>query len=479
MKKLVLIAMLGALVMTGCDRESVEIRGEPTLPLEKGDFTKPFAVPPLLKDEDPHPGRVEYSLSPRESSATFFEGKTTKTLGYDAPYLGPTITVKTGSRVKINVRNRLDETTTVHWHGLHVNGDDDGGPHQPIVPGATWSPSFYVRQPASTAWYHPHAEGSTAEQVYRGLAGLFYIDDGTAKNLNLPRDYGKDDFPLVVQDRIFSRNGRLVYKESTVFSRNGIFGDTILVNGVDEPLLKVGRGLVRLRLVNGSNARIYRFFLSDKSSFSQIASDGGFLDAPVVLKSLELSPGERAEIVVDFSEYEPGKSVFLLDEQFRIAKFVVSKKRARRKILPAKLAAIERLNEYDAQKTRKFVLESAGGGESSRDLTINGKSFDHSRIDDVVRAGALEIWEISNPSNYALHLNEHPMHIHGVSFQILSRDGRLPPRNERGWKDTVLLHEDETVRIIIKFADDKGTFMFHCHILEHEEAGMMSQYQLK
>ena len=247
------------------------------------------------------------ALRAQAGRTSFFPGRESRTLGYNGSYLGPTLRVHRGDDVEIAVTNSLGEETSVHWHGLLIPGELDGGPHQMIRPGATWRPVLPIRQPAATLWYHSHVHGRTAEQVCAGLAGLLLVTDDDEMALGLPSEYGVDDLPLVLQDRQFE-SGRLILPEGMMTLMHGRRGDTLLVNGTANPVARVPRRLVRLRLVNGSNARIYDLAFGDDRPFHWIASEGGLLEKPIELESLSLAPGERAEILVDFAD---GRSIAL------------------------------------------------------------------------------------------------------------------------------------------------------------------------
>ncbi len=446
--------------------------------LEDEKFARSLPIPPLLEDTNKSKDIADFEITAQNGEKSFFAEKRTRTLGYNGDFLGPTIRARRGEQVNIRVNNALDASTTVHWHGLHVAGPKDGGPHQVIAPGESWSPSFSITQEAATLWYHPHPEGQTGRQVYRGLAGFFILDDDRSLGLDLPKEYGKNDIPLVIQDRSFSEQGQLEYETSVIFSDNGMFGNQILVNGEITPTLKVGTVKTRLRILNGSNTRVYRLLLSDRRRFVQIASDGGLLNRPVTLRTLELSPSERAEVIVDFSKHSVGDSIKLTDPDFDIMRFVVDEEVKDETVIPAKIGDVPRIPRSAAVRKRTFVMRSAGG-ISERGLTINGKLFDIERIDESVKRQETEIWELKNPSGPGEYLSEHPIHLHGVHFQILSRNGRLPPENERGWKDTILLHKDETAELIMRFENVKGVYMYHCHMLEHEDAGMMAQFEVE
>ncbi len=261
-------------------------------------------IPPLLTPRLEN-GEKVFNLTVQQGTTEFVAGQRTTTLGFKGAYLGPTLRAHTGDKVRINVTNSLNDTTTVHWHGMHLPAAMDGGPYQLIAPGAMWQPNWTVTNQAATLWYHPHELGKTAEQVYRGLAGLFIIDDANSDGLNLPDQYGVDDIPLVVQDRKFDSAGQFVYQKSgsnaNLPAPAGMLGDTILVNGTRAPYVEVPQKLIRLRLVNGSDGRRYDFGFADHHAFDQIATDGGLLDAPVERTDLVLAPGERAEILVDLT----------------------------------------------------------------------------------------------------------------------------------------------------------------------------------
>lgn len=428
-------------------------------------------IPPLLENKSSDPNTADFTLNAEEGITSFFPGIKTETYGYNGNFLGPVIRVKKGEKVNIHVNNQLSEETTVHWHGLEVNGEMDGGPHNPIMPGSQWNPSFIVDQSAATLWYHPHQEGKTGEQVYKGLAGLFYIDDNTSQGLNIPKDYGVNDIPLVIQDRAFNDDGDMPYSTDDSNMVDGAIGDMIIVNGVIKPYLDVKKIKMRFRIVNGSNAKVYPIKLSNGESFYQIASDGGFLESPVNLNQLILGPGERAEVIIDFSKYEKGDELSLLGDGLKILNFNVKEDGIDTTEIPSHLTDINKVPETTASKTRSFELNGMGNM-----VNINGEKMNMERINEEVKLNDTEIWEITNPSDMMGGMS-HPFHIHGAQFQILSRDDKVPPENERGFKDTVVINPDEKVRIIIKFTHT-GVFMYHCHILEHEDQGMMGQFQV-
>lgn len=456
----------------------------------------PLPIPPLLKDEDPAPGRASFSLEVRQGTTAFFSGKEVPTYGYNGNYLGPVLRVQRGDSVSVTIQNKIDAATTLHWHGLKVDGIMDGGPFILHPPGERWQVQFRIDQPAATLWYHPHPHGQIGRQIYKGLAGLLLIDDKESDKLPIPKQYGVNDIPLILQDRRFDFNGNMLYRTSQADLVHGMIGNTMVVNGVVNPYLEVGARNVRFRLLNGANASTYSISLHDGSQFFQIASDGGLLEAPIPMTSLTLSPGERAEIIVDFSRYRPGSVVYLVTPGFDILKCMVSRNVSDNTVIPSKLAAIDKIPASSASKTRTFVLFQQGSF-----VAINGQRFSSDRIDEQVKAGATEIWAVYNagmggmmgadvqfggrngmsgPGGFMGHGDMmggmgHPFHVHGVQFQLLERDGQQPPPNERGWKDTVLLNPGEEVKVIARFTHT-GKFVYHCHILEHDDLGMMGTF---
>src|SRR5699024_7831156 len=253
----------------------------------------------LLENQSTDPNKAAFHLTAQNAEKEVVPGKRTETMGYNGNYLGPVIRVREGEEVLVKVENELeDDITTSHWHGLEVDGDKDGGPHSGIHPGESWAPEFRIEQPAATLWYHPHPEQETGKQVYRGLAGLFLIEDDVSDRLDIPKEYGVDDVPLVVQVKRFDSDGRIDSDRGLGDVMNGLQGNTMLVNGAVNPFLKVPRGMVRLRLLNGSNASVYELNFNNNQSFHQIASDGGFLEEPEEMDKIILGPAERAEILV-------------------------------------------------------------------------------------------------------------------------------------------------------------------------------------
>ena len=358
-------------------------------------------------------------------------------MGVNGSYLGPTLRMSTGDQVRVDVTNDLAERTTLHWHGMHVPARMDGGPHQLIEPGSTWSPHWQVRQPAATLWYHAHPHGKTAAHVYRGVAGMILVDDPTSAP-DLPDEYGVDDIPVIVQDKTFDDSGQLEFDQQGP-SSTGFLGRTIMVNGTIGPYLDVTAQRTRLRLLNASTARIYRLGFADDRTFELVGTDGGLLRSPVRLDRIQLSPGERAEVVVTMA---PGETVELRNfspdfgsrvgsgSRFGTGEFQVLQLRAGAELrpsseVPGQLAHFERMPESAAQHTRTFTINAQ---------IINRRPVDMGRIDEVVPVGATEIWVLRNRDP-----QPHNFHVHTVQFQVLDIDGAPPPPELAGWKDTVYL----------------------------------------
>ncbi len=438
-------------------------------------FSNKLAIPPLLEGEL-REGVRHYDLTIQEAQHRFFEDKLTHTYAVNGTYLAPTLKLVNGQKVSINYTNKLRETTTMHGHGMHLPANMDGTAHQPIAPNETWSAQYTVKQRACTNWYHPHAMDKTAEHVYKGLAGLLIIEDEESQKLDLPKKYGVDDIPLVLQDRFFDRNGQIYYNPSMHQTMMGYKGDTLITNGVINPYVEVEAKEIRFRLLNGANSRVYELGFSDNRAFKQIAGDNSFLEKPVEMRSLLLSPGERAEIVVDLSA-DMGKSLLLneLREGKTFLKIEVNKKATSTTKVPALLTSLEKLSLKDVVRERKFVLSGRMGR-----VFINNKRMNMNRIDEVLKLNEVEVWTITNKRMMMMRM-EHNFHIHGTHFMVIERNGSYANvlENERGYKDTVYLDAGDTVKVIVKmtdYVDKKVPYMYHCHFLEHEDAGMMGQF---
>lgn len=467
--------------------------------LGSGRERRRLAIPPLYRGEERSGERV-YDLSLQKGLTSFVDGVLTPTIGINQSFLGPTLEMRRGERVRMNVRSNLDETATLHWHGFHLPAAADGGPHQPIAPGEIWSPSFEVRQRASLFWYHSHTHRRAGPQVYAGLAAPIYVRDEEEDRLDLPADYGIDDIPLMLQDRAFAEDGRLIYSNRMHSRMMGMQGDTLLVNGTSDPVFEAKTDLLRLRLLNGSNTRFYSLAFADGRSFQLIASDGGLLERPHRTARAVLAPGERTQILVDLSDGRPAElratsagNMGMMNggmmggmmrrsaraeapasagEVFPVLSILPAAARRTAAALPTILTSLPPTDKSLAVRQRRFVLDMSMGMMGS--FTINGKSMDMQRIDERVPVNQWEIWHIENASMMA-----HPFHIHDVQFRVLDRNGLAPPPQEQGLKDTVIVNPGERVSLFLRFeayTDPDRPYMYHCHILEHEDAGMMGQF---
>lgn len=288
---------------TGCTRGAAAPSAG--APIAVGSTARSLPIPPLATAQVGADGVRRFQLVAQPGSSEMIAGKRTPTWGYNGSMLGPTLRARRGETVAATITNHLPEPTSVHWHGMHVPARCDGGPHQVIGVGATWDAQWTVNQPAASLWYHPHPHGATERHVYRGLSGLFLIDDDVSDGLDLPKNYGVDDIPLVVQDRRFTPDGTLDETDDDTY---GLLGDTIITNGITDAHLVVGIGQLRLRILNGSAARLLNLAFADDREFQLIATDGGLLRNPVSLRRIQLSPAERAEIVVAL---KPGETTTL------------------------------------------------------------------------------------------------------------------------------------------------------------------------
>jgi blue copper oxidase len=472
------IAIAAAVALVGCVAGAVGVVGflRVTAVDTRGqvEFVNRLAIPPLAPSHVDEQGRRVFDLHAAPGRHDFGDGPVA-TWGFDGDYLGPTLRATRGEHVRVNVHNGLPEATTVHWHGMHLPAAMDGGPHTPIAPGATWSPQWRIDQPAATLWYHPHPHGRTAEHVYRGLAGLFLVDDPATQVDALPHRYGIDDIPVVVQDRNFDGD-RLDFSPSRLGM--GILGRSIVVNGTLAPYQEVTTERVRLRLLNGSNARVYQFAFADRRSFALVGTDGGLLPAPVTTDHVLLSPAERAEIVVTV---RPGERVVLRSDPPALGTpvgrlfgggdaFDVLQLRAAAVLAPSpdvpdRLVEVPALATDAATPTRTVRLTDQG---------INDKPMDMSRIDATLSPGATEVWRVTNADG-----KPHNLHIHGVSFQVRRVGDTGPPTHLAGWKDTVYVAPDREYELVVRFpvyADPTTPYMYHCHVLYHEDQGMMAQF---
>lgn len=443
--------------------------GHGNISLQDSTGENELIIPPILKSDKLEGNDIYYTIEAQKGQTEIFEGFQTETLGYNSTFLGPVMKLKKGQTAHIKLKNSLDEETTFHWHGLIIAGDADGGPHDVIQPGEEKEITFEVQQERATLWFHPHPKGKTAKQVFEGLAGLMYIED----DMDDPYVHGENDFPLIIQDRTFNDQKQLNYE--AVKNADGTTGETLLINGTLNPRLTVNKEKVRLRLLNGSNMRNYTFKLSNNQSFQQIASDGGLLNEPVELTDIQLTPSERAEIVIDFSKVKENEDVKLvMDDGTVLLPFKVKDEENKVQEEIPKPQNLITITEEEMQKevSKEIVLFGM-----MNHVTINGNKFDPNRIDFTQKVGETEVWEIYNKPDMMGGMI-HPFHIHGTQFKVISINGEDPPKNLQGYKDTISLDPGDKAKIAVKF-EEKGVFMYHCHILEHEDNGMMGQVKVE
>ncbi len=469
-------------------------------------------------------GAASYSLSLTEFKQQLHRDLPLTTVwGYAGSYPGPTIEATVGNPVDVTWINDLRDSTgalraehylpvdlclngpdtegaaartVAHLHGGHVGPESDGYPELTIRPGQRQTFHYPNIQPPATLWYHDHAMGITRLNVIMGLAGFYLIRDATETALNLPS--GQYEIPLAIQDRTFSANGRLRYPDVW---REMFFGDKAVVNGKVWPYLNVKQGKYRFRMLNGSNTRVYTLKLSNGAPLVQIGSDGGLLTAPVARDSVTITPGERADIVVDFAPFAAGTQILLTNSAPapypfadplqptlpNIMKFIVQAVPGHTVPLPDVLSPVLPIPEGEAVQTRTFELARtlAPGPCGGQNWTINGLHWND--VTEFPVLGTAEIWRFANRSETV-----HPMHMHLVQFQILDRQpfvvqgdtialvgSPVPPQPyEAGWKDTAPVNPSEVLRVIARFEDFAGRYAYHCHILEHEDHEMMRQFHV-
>ena len=432
-----------------------------------------------LANEATTPGLFKAKLTAGSTTARFAEGLDTPILAYNGTSPGPLIEAVEGDRVEITFANRIaDEASTIHWHGMPVPANQDGNPMDPVATGTDRTYSFDLPEgSAGSYWYHPHPHGKTAEQVYRGLAGAFVVKP---KADPIPAAYG--DTVLVFTDLRLAADGTLPDNTMTDLM-NGRVGDHVLVNGQKNPILTVPFGTKRrFRFYNATNARFLRLSF-DGAPMTIIGTDGGLLEAPVAADDILLSPAERLELIVSFEK--PGTATLSTLDYDRgwmgagrpadagLTLFTVDVSETPAEPVPPLPDRLRPMAQFGAPAvSRRFVFTetmamNATGMEMG--FLINGAAFDMKRVDIVAKAGQVELWEIVNKADM-----DHPFHVHGTQFQVVEheRGGEISKPAYRAWKDTVNVARGETVRLLLR-QDRPGPRMYHCHILEHEQLGMM------
>lgn len=447
----------------------------------------PLQIPTLI-DSLEADNNIELAI--QDGAHEFFAGIKSDTKGFGQSYLGPTIRLYKGETTRLTYRNNLTENTTVHGHGLHVSGRVDGGPQGKILAGQSRTVDLPIAQEAGTSWYHPHYMGKTGEQVHAGLAGLYIIEDENSQSLPLPKAYGVDDIPLIIQDRTFVDGKMKPYKVTHRQILDGLVEETLVINGTVNPYHQVPAGWVRLRLLNASNARFYRFFFTDDAPFYKIATEGGFLNKPVAMTSLSMSPGERNEIMVnladltslslmaEFLPMDPEDQTWFFENPVqRVIDLRVDASLPANGTLPNKLNDIAYYQQADIDTAvrRDFTMYMEDEDQELHGhnlLSINHVAMQMDVINEQVKQGDMELWMVKG------EMMPHPFHVHGVSFQIITHNGQPPVEADRGWKDTLVVTEEPT-EILMRFdhlASPEFPYMYHCHIFEHEESGMMGQF---
>lgn len=416
-------------------------------------------------------------------------GNLTDVLALNGSVPGPTIRITTGGLFSTLVENQLSEPLVLHWHGLLAPASQDGHPRDAIAAGQSAMIRFLVNQRAGTYWYHAHTDGLTGKQAYQGLAGLFLVEDPAEAALGLPT--GDHDIPLLLADKRPNASHQLPYTPTMMDVAGGWLGTEVLANGTPNASLAVDTGAYRLRLVNASNARVFKVGLDDLTPFQLIANDAGLLAAPMTVSTLRLPPGGRVEILVSFAGRSLGSLVKLVSHAFAapaghggmtgglpqgakldLLTFSVERHASGTPPPPTTLVPVVAHAAKEARRTRQFSLGMGMGMAAGHQ--INGTTYSLQRVDFSVPKGELEIWEFTDTLG-----DFHPMHLHGAHFQVLSRSGAavLPPE-DTGWKDTVLVGPLETVRVLVRFDAHAGIFVLHCHNLEHEDDGMMQNFEV-
>ncbi|MEU3354259.1 multicopper oxidase family protein [Streptomyces sp. NPDC037389] len=472
-------------------------------------FGVPLPVPPVARPVRTERGADFYEVEQREGRVEILPGRKTAVWGYDGIFPGPTFAARSGRRTVLQVRNSLTVPTVTHLHGGVTPPESDGYPTDLLLPvrcapgqgpghggmaGAHTGRTavgyrayeYPLPQRAATLWYHDHRMDFSAPQVWRGLAGFFLIGDEEEDRLPLPR--GDRDIPLMLCDRSFEEDGSFRYPahghDHDAFP-DGVLGDVQLVNGAPWPVLEVSATRYRFRLLNASNARRYRLRLEGEPEdegggrgwFVQIGSDGGLLATPRPIHTVDMAPGERCDVVVDFAGFPVGSRIVLRNEAAQggmrdVMRFHVVRKARDDSRVPARLAAsFEKLAPRAAMPVRVFDFRRTEAGEDRQMWTINGRPFSTGTLLASPRLGSVERWRFSSDFH-------HPVHVHLAQFQVVARGGRSPAAADAGWKDTVDVRPYEVVEVLVRFAGYKGRYMLHCHNLEHEDMAMMGNFQV-
>lgn len=488
---------------------------------------------------------VEINLLCRRDSVSILAGAPTKVWRYageliNGPpntltpfpggYLGPVMRFTKGQKIRIRLQNDLPEATIAHWHGLHVPMPADGHPMDAVAPGQSYVYEFEMRNRAGMHFYHPHTHEATASQVYRGLAGLIMVEDEEERALDLPS--GEFEIPLVIQDRAFDGDNQLLYGGGMHRDMFGFYGDRILVNGQTNYRIDVATRAYRFRILNASNARIYKLAWDDGAPLTVIGVDGGLLETPETRRYVMLAPSERIDLWVDFSGRSVGSRLVMRslgfsglipemamndDRESSLDLFTVTVARAvdDSPKMPARLSTIRRFRESDCANTGNPIPIAIS--MSHMRMMLNGREYAHDDLSPRERIPVdtvqhIEIFHDHGGMSHGMGhgMGEgmrmgggmmgpgmgmmgmmsmaHPIHLHGQQFQVLSRTFNGDPGSratyaegliDSGWKDTVLVAPGDRIVIAKPFGDFKGRFMYHCHNLEHEDMGMMREFSVE
>ncbi|MFC9497758.1 multicopper oxidase family protein [Streptomyces sp. NPDC056982] len=435
-------------------------------------FAVPLPVPKVLAPYRRTSTADYYAVTMSRTSHQILPGTRTDVLTYNGTFPGPTIRARKGRTAVVRQINALDMPTSVHLHGGSNPVEHDGGMTDTIAPGRSRTYVYANEQVGATLWTHDHAHHMESEHVYRGLSGLYLLGDKAEDALGLPS--GRYEVPLILRDAQFDAAGRMVYTMDDAENRT-----TILVNGAPWPYMKVEARKYRFRMLNSCNLRIFILCLNDGSQVTQIGSDGGLLPAPAATPVLVLSPGERADFVVDFSKYAPGTQLTLqnmlgpgpTELVGQIMRFDVGEKSPDTSRVPDVLTTLPALPKPAVERSFELRMDEPGTGDKAY---INGKTFDAGRVDTNIKWGDTEVWTVTNTSTTI----PHNFHTHLVQFRILERDGQPVYPAEAGLKDTVLLFPGQTARLQLTFDTHKGVYPYHCHMIDHSAMGMMAQMKI-
>ncbi|MEV7833388.1 multicopper oxidase family protein [Streptomyces subrutilus] len=437
-------------------------------------FTVRMPTLPVLAPISQLGGQDTYALTLKEVSREIIPGVQTKVLTYDGQFPGPVLRARSGRRVVIRHRNTLTMPVSVHLHGGNVSPENDGGPMDTFGPGTSRTYTYPNQQPAAGLWFHDHAHHMESEHVYRGLSATYLLSDDTERSLPLPA--GQYEVPIALRDAHFDESGQLVYVMDDVFGRT-----TVLANGRPSPYFEVAARKYRFRLLNSSNMRFFQLRLSDGGQMIQIGSDGGLLERPFTTDTVGLSPAERADVVIDFSRYPVGTRIVLEntlgpgtpDQVGKVLRFDVVRTAPDPSRVPDVLRTLPALRRATVQ--RSIVLSMDEDGRQEPRGFMDGQVWDPQRIDQTVAHGTSEIWTVTNTNKVV----PHNFHMHLVQFRVLERNGAPAGPAEAGLKDTVRLFPGESVKLHATFDTYKGTYVYHCHLLDHSAMGMMANFRIR